>query len=152
MSELAQPLPVAAPREALLSRALAFQLRLSWEVVGYLSLFVAGFGFRLWDLGSRALHHDESLHGYYAYKLFLGNGYEHTPLMHGPFQFFGTALTFFVTGGASDYTVRVLPALFGTILIALPLLFPSQLGRLGAFVAAALIAFSPTPLSYSRFA
>jgi len=153
MSELAQPLPLERPGEAaVFSRGLALRLRLSWEAVGYASLFLAGLGLRLWDLGSRALHHDESLHGYYSYQLFLGNGYEHTPLMHGPFQFFGNALVFFIAGGASDYTVRVLPALLGTALIGLPLLLRNRLGRLGTFAAAALIAFSPTLLYFSRFA
>jgi DNA-binding beta-propeller fold protein YncE len=115
-------------------------------------LSVAGFGFRFWDLGARALHHDESLHGYISYVLLRDGTYLHEPALHGPFQFFGTALSFFVTGGAGDYTVRVLPALFGTVLVALPLLFRSHLGRLGALLAGAFIAFSPTLLYYSRFA
>src|SRR3989304_4336417 len=86
---------------------------LTWGAPAYASLLVVGAGMRFWGLGSRALHHDESLHGFYSYQLYQGNGYEHNPLMHGPFQFFGTALTFFLSGGASDYTVRVLPAFFG---------------------------------------
>src|SRR3989304_3250845 len=157
MRERARPLGVGlaverSPGESVLARALSARLSVSWEAAPWAALLVAGFGFRFWDLGSRALHHDESLHGYYAYQLYLGHGYEHTPLMHGPFQFFGTALTFFRAGGASDSTVRILPALFGSALVALPLLFRSHLGRLGAFLAAPLIAFSPTLLYFSRFA
>ncbi|MCH7999948.1 MAG: TIGR03663 family protein, partial [Chloroflexi bacterium] len=79
-------------------------------------------------------------------------GYEHSPLLHGPFQFFGTALTFFLSGGASDYTVRILPALFGVALIVLPFFFRDRLGRVGALLASGLIAFSPTLLYFSRFA
>ena len=60
-----------------------------------MALVVLAFGFRFWDLGARAMHHDESLHAYYSYQLLQGNGYEHSPLLHGPFQFFGMALTFF---------------------------------------------------------
>ncbi len=152
MREVAAPLAVARAREVGLARALNSRLALSWEAVAYAGLLVVGFGMRFWDLGARALHHDESLHGYYAYQIFQGHGYEHSPLLHGPLQLFGMALTFALAGGASDYTVRVLPALFGTALIALPLLFRSQLGRVGALAAAALIAFSPTLLYYSRFA
>ena len=85
-------------------------------------MVLSGAVLRLWDLGSRAIHHDESLHGYHAYQIFQGHGYEHLPWLHGPFQLFGTALTFFLGGGATDYSVRVLPALFGTAFIALPLL------------------------------
>ncbi|KKK96555.1 hypothetical protein LCGC14_2661580, partial [marine sediment metagenome] len=148
MSEVAAPLPA----EPAARRPLSLELRLTWEVVAYASFVIVGAGMRFWDLGSRALHHDESLHGFYAYGLFQGNGYEHNPLLHGPFQFFGTALTFFLTGGASDYTVRIFPALFGVALILLPLLFRSRLGRLGALFASGLIAFSPTLLYFSRFA
>ncbi len=139
-------------REHSISRGLNVRLVLGWEVVAYAVIFVSALGLRVWDLGSRALHHDESLHGYYAYQIFQGSGYEHTPLLHGPFQLFGTALTFFVTGGASDFSVRVFPALFGTALVALPLLFRSHLGRVGSLATSALIAFSPTLLYYSRFA
>ena len=148
MSEIAAPLP-AEPVER---RALRLELRLSWELVAYASFIVVGAGMRFWDLGSRALHHDESLHGFYAYDIFLGRGYEHSPLLHGPFQFFGTALTFFLSGGASDYTVRILPALFGVALIVLPFFFRDRLGRVGALLASGLIALSPTLLYFSRFA
>ena len=148
MSEIAAPLP-AEPVER---RALSLELRLSWELVAYASFIVVGAGMRFWDLGSRALHHDESLHGFYAYDIFLGRGYEHSPLLHGPFQFFGMALTFFLSGGASDYTVRILPALFGVALIVLPFFFRDRLGRVGALLASGLIALSPTLLYFSRFA
>ena len=152
MSELAQPLPFERPAARGVARPLALRLSLTWETAAYAALFAAAFGFRFWDLGARALHHDESLHGYYSWVLYTSGSYAHNPLMHGPFQFFGTALVFFLAGGASDYTVRILPALFGTALVALPLLFRGHLGRLGALFAAALIAFSPTLLYFSRFA
>ena len=115
-------------------------------------MVLSGAVLRLWDLGSRALHHDESLHGDHAYQIFQGHGYEHLPWLHGPFQFFGTALTFFLGGAATDYSLRILPVLFGTAFIALPLLLKSHLGRPGSLIAAGLIAFSPVLLYYSRFA
>lgn len=139
-------------RASSVSRALALRLPLTGEVFAYAALFVTAFGLRFWDLGSRALHHDESLHAYYSYQLFQGNGYEHSPLLHGPFQFFGMALTFLLAGGASDHTARVFPAVFGTVLVVLPILIRSHLGRTGALAGTALIAFSPTLLYYSRFA
>jgi len=148
VSELAAPLPA----EPAVRRPLSLELRLTWEAAAYVSLLAVGVGMRFWDLGSRALHHDESLHGFYSYQLYQGNGYEHNPMMHGPFQFFGTALTFFLSGGASDYTVRILPAFFGSLLTLLPFLFRERLGRAGALFASALIAFSPTLLYFSRFA
>ena len=154
MSELARPLPLGATgartRDA--SGTLSLRLRLTWEAAAYGVLIMCAFGFRLWDLGSRAMHHDESLHAYNAYQILQGRGYDYAPVLHGPFQFFGMALTFFLTGGASDTSARILPALFGGVLALLPLAFRGRLGRLGALLASALIAFSPALLYYSRFA
>jgi uncharacterized protein (TIGR03663 family) len=133
-------------------RAWSLDVRLSWELAAYATFAIVGGGMRLWDLGSRALHHDESLHAYYSWRILEGSGFQHDPLLHGPFQFFGTALTFFLTGGPSDSTARVLPALFGIALILLPIVFRGRLGRLGALFASGLIAFSPTLLYFSRFA
>jgi predicted membrane-bound mannosyltransferase/DNA-binding beta-propeller fold protein YncE len=132
--------------------ALSLRIGLTWEVLAYALLILCAFGFRLWDLGSRAIHQDESVNGYFSYQLIQGHGFEHSPALHGPFQFFGTALTFFLTGGATDATLRILPALFGGVLVLSPLLFRQRLGRTGAFVTSALIAFSPALLYYSRFA
>src|SRR5436309_3389813 len=154
MSELVRPLPLGttAARTRDTFSTLTLRLPLTWEAAAYGVLIACAFGFRLWDPGSRAMHHDESLHSYYAYQILQGHGYEHSPVLHGPFQFFGTALTFFLTGGASDTSARILPALFGGVLVLLPLLFRSRLGRLGALVTATLIAVSPALLYYSRFA
>ncbi len=122
-----------------------------WEIGLYAILIALALSLRLWDLGARALHHDESLHAFYSWELYKGRGYEHVPFMHGPFQFFGTALTF-VLFGASDYTSRVWPVLFGTALVGLPYFLRGYLGRSGALIAAALLAFSPTLMYFSRFA
>ncbi len=122
-----------------------------WEVVAFLLLVLTALVMRLWDLGSQALHHDESLHATYSWYLYQGRGYIHNPLMHGPFQFFGTAGIFWLLWD-SDATVRVLPALFGTALVAVPMLLRRQLGRSGALVTSVLLAFSPTMLYFSRFA
>src|SRR3990170_1898767 len=71
---------------------------LSWHdgLALYLALVALAAILRFWDLGSRALHHDESLHALYSWYLFTGRGYQHDPMMHGPFQFHGTALVYFL--------------------------------------------------------
>ena len=122
-----------------------------WEAVGYIALVVVGLGMRLWDLGARAMHHDESLHALYSWKLSNGEGFVHVPMMHGPLQFQANAALFFAFGD-SDLTSRILYAFMGTVLILMPLLFRSRLGRLGALFAAAMLTFSPAMLYYSRFA
>jgi len=141
----------AAPQVSPLARLAAFRLQLNWEIALYVLFMAGGGALRFWDLGARALHHDESLHAQYAYYLFNGGGYEHMPMMHGPFQFFGRAF-FYVLFGVGDYSARMLDATAGTALIGLPFLFRNRLGRTGALAAAAFLALSPTMLYFSRFA
>ena len=128
-----------------------FSLLTWWEAVGYGALVLIGLGMRLWELGARAMHHDESLHALYSWNLFNGSEYIHNPMMHGPFQFEANAALFLVFGD-SDATARLLYAIMGTVLIAMPLLFRSRLGRVGALAVSALIFASPAILYFSRFA
>ncbi len=127
------------------------RLPVRWEVVAYLLLIAVALAMRLWDLGDRAMHHDESLHALYSWYILEGRGYEHNPLLHGPFQFFATSGVYFLFGD-SDYTARLLYALFGTALVGMPWLLRDRLGRTGALLTAVLLAFSPTLLYFSRFA
>lgn len=117
----------------------------------YTGLVLIALAMRLYDLGGRAVHHDESLHGYFAYQLFNGGGYDHNPLMHGMLQFHSIATSFFLFGD-SDYSLRLPMALFGTGLVLVPLLLRPRIGQIGALAAGGLLAFSPTILYYSRFA
>ncbi len=120
------------------------------ELFAFVCLTLIAGVLRFWDLGTRMLHHDESLHAVYSYYLYIGKGYVHDPMMHGPFLFELNALVYFLLG-ATDATARVAPALFGTMLVGLPYFLRDRLGRTGAILTAALIAFSPTILYYSRF-
>ena len=122
----------------------------TWELIAYGALLVATATMRLWDLGHRAVHHDESLHSFYSWKLSEGQGFTHDPLMHGPLQFELNAAIFFIFGD-SDYTSRLLYAVAGTVLVALPFFFRDRLGRLGALFTSILLAFSPALLYFSRF-
>jgi uncharacterized protein (TIGR03663 family) len=122
-----------------------------WEVVLLVAVLAVAATLRFWDLGSRAFHGDEAIHAGFAWQLADGRGYVHNPLTHGPFQFIGTALVF-VLFGDSDYTARLLPALFGTALVALPFFLRGYLGRTGAIITSLLLAVSPTLLYFSRFA
>ena len=122
-----------------------------WEVALYATLISFALGLRLWDLGARAIHHDEALHMFYAWELFMGRGYEHVPFMHGPLQFFGSAVIFRIFGD-SDYTARLLYAVVGAGMVGAPFFLRSYLGRTGALTAALLLAISPTLLYFSRFA
>ncbi|MHB8577582.1 MAG: flippase activity-associated protein Agl23, partial [Dehalococcoidia bacterium] len=133
-----------------LDRVLALELHLTAEFWLYTALIVVVLVMRFADLGTRALHHDESLHATYSWYLATGRGYIHDPLMHGPFLFHITALVYLLFG-ASDASARYAPALLGSAVVLMPLLLRPWLGRVGAFAAALFIAFSPSLLYYDRF-
>ena len=136
--------------DTLLSRPLLAKLTIDWELAAYAGLVLFTIATRFWDLGSRAFHHDESLHALYSWYLYTGKGYVHDPMMHGPFQFEGNALIFLLFG-ASNYTARMMAAIFGVWIVISPYFLRRELGRLGALVASALFAISPSFLYFSRF-
>lgn len=127
------------------------RLRLDREKGLYLLLILIAAGMHFWMLDYRAIHHDESLHGLYSWYLSIGRGYQHNPMMHGPFQFLSTA-SIFKLFGASNYTLRLLPAIFGTALVGMPYFLRRQLGKNGSLITATLLALSPSILYFGRFA
>ncbi|MBI2323328.1 MAG: TIGR03663 family protein, partial [Chloroflexi bacterium] len=126
------------------------RLQLDGELLAYAALLALALILRLWDLGARALHHDESMHAYYALELFRGRGYAHDPLLHGTVPYIFNAVVYFLLG-ATDATARLVPALLGTALVAVPYVLRPWLGRPGALATAALLALSPSFLYFSRF-
>lgn len=151
--------PVPARQRAWLSqeaRQQAVNDLVAWarrpEAAILIAIVVAAAVLRFWDLSTRAVHHDESLHGYYSWFMAEGGGFIHNPLLHGTVQFIATSFVFRLFG-ASDATLRFLPALLGTIVVALPyLLYRHRMGTLGALITSGLLAISPGILYFSRFA
>ena len=58
----------------------------------------------------------------------------------------------FLLLGDSDFTARLLYALAGTVLVALPFFLRNRLGRTGALLVAVMLAASPAMFYFSRFA
>jgi predicted membrane-bound mannosyltransferase/DNA-binding beta-propeller fold protein YncE len=125
-------------------------LLLDWEKVAYVAIIVIALVTRLWAVGDRVMSHDESLHTQYSLQYYRGEGYRHTPLMHGPFLFHITALTYWLFG-ASDFSSRLPVALFGVVLVALPFFLRPWLGRFGALATSVLFLISPYITYYSRY-
>lgn len=133
-----------------------------WEITAYAFLVGSAAILRFYNLGARAMHHDESLHGFFSYgfKKALGqivtgqipahDTYKHVPFMHGPFQFIGNGFVMFIFQDG-EFQARTLAATMGTAMVFMPFLLRKQLGTAGALATAAFIAFSPTLLYYSRF-
>ena len=133
-----------------LLRSLLRRPELGWEAAVFLAIALGALALRLWELDGRTMHYDESLHVHYAWRLANGEGYSHSPWMHGPFQMELTALIFRLFSD-TDFTARLAYVLFGTALVFLPFFFRTHLGTTGAIVIAVLLALSPSLLYFSRF-
>ncbi|HSH05371.1 MAG TPA: flippase activity-associated protein Agl23 [Anaerolineae bacterium] len=136
--------------KSILDQPIAHLITLDWEKIAYLTIFILALISRLWNLGDRVVSHDESLHTQYSYQYAIGDGYSHTPLMHGPFLFHITAISYWLFG-ANDATARLPVALFGVALVLFPYLLRSWIGRRGALFASFVLLISPYTLYYSRY-
>lgn len=133
-----------------LSRPLLSLYQFDWEKGIYILLIILTLVSRFWGLGDRVVSHDESLHTHYSFQYFNGDGYQHTPLMHGPFLFHVTAFSYWLFG-ASDFSARIPVALFGLFLVITPYFLRHWIGRVGALVAAFIMLVSPYSLYYARY-
>ena len=124
--------------------------RLGWELALFLLIAAVALGLRLWDLDGRTMHYDESLHVHYSWRMAQGEGYSHSPWMHGPFQVHMVAFIFKIFGD-SDFTSRLGYVLFGAALAMLPYFFRNYMGRAGALVTSLILALSPSLMYFSRF-
>jgi len=132
-----------------LDRPLSSVITLNWELVLYGLIFLLAIATRFYDLDARAFSHDGAQHALWSYKLYDGDGYVHDPIMHGPLLFHVTAFSLFLLGD-TDFAARAGVALFGVILVMLPIGFRPWLGRLGALLACVLLLISPAVMHYSR--
>ena len=121
-----------------------------WGWLPFAALMALAFTLRMWDLGARAMHHDESLHAVYSWYLYVGRPYVHDPMMHGPFLFDFTALLFLLFGD-SEVTARLPMVLLGSASVFMPYFLRHELGRFGALAAACMLAFGPAFFYFSRF-
>jgi predicted membrane-bound mannosyltransferase/DNA-binding beta-propeller fold protein YncE len=105
---------------------------------------------RFYNLDARVMSHDESLHTYFSWLLYRGQGYQHTPMMHGPWQFHWIALSYFLFG-VSDFTARIPAALFSIATIWMVWYWRRYLGKTGALITGLLMVISPFMLFYGRY-
>ena len=125
-------------------------IALHWEKLAWAALLILLVFTRFYDLGTRAMSHDEAQHAVYSFNLYESGDYRHQPFLHGPFLFHLNAFLFFLFG-VSDATARFGPALAAVAGAAVIFLFRGYLGRRGALSAALLILVSPTLLFYGRY-
>lgn len=125
--------------------------RISTRAAAALLLFAAlAVATRFWALGDRPLHHDESIHAYQSWTLSRGGDWRYDPAYHGPFLYYVNALVYKVLG-ASDATARVMPAIFGLVLIAFAFPLKRWIGRNAAAAYAAFVLLTAHFWYFSRF-
>nr|MBN1229817.1 TIGR03663 family protein [Anaerolineae bacterium] len=123
---------------------------LDGERIAYLIIFAVAIITRFWDLGARVMSHDESLHTKYSWNLYRGDGFSHTPMMHGPLLFHMVALSYLLFGD-NDFSSRIYPAVLGVIIVMFPILLKKWLGQFGSLAASVFFLISPMILYYSRY-
>jgi uncharacterized protein (TIGR03663 family) len=101
-------------------------------------------------IGLKPFHHDEGVNSYFLLNLAHSGNYRYDPTnYHGPtlYYFALVALRIF---GENDFALRLSPALFGLLTVALVWLLRRHLGAVGTPVAAFCLALSPCLVYFSR--
>ncbi|NTW97808.1 MAG: TIGR03663 family protein, partial [Oscillochloris sp.] len=137
--------------------------RINWEIAAYVALVALSVISHLWGLGTMAMHHDESIHAWSSWRFYTGAGsfscwggatsptYCYDPVYHGPVLYILTFASYFLFGDG-DAQARLPMAMAGIGMVASAWWLRPYLGRRGALIAAALLAFSPSLLYFTRFA
>jgi sugar lactone lactonase YvrE/4-amino-4-deoxy-L-arabinose transferase-like glycosyltransferase len=136
---------------SVLDRVIPFVGATPWQTIGWAAAFAVAVALRCLRLDDRALSAGEAARAYDAWTLFRGQppvGGESLPdvgalllLLHG---------TGFFLFGTTDVVARLIPALAGIAIVALPLALRRWVGGPAALGMAALAATSPALVYASR--
>jgi uncharacterized protein (TIGR03663 family) len=147
------PRPVAATEAAP-----AEEQSLWWWKIAALCIVLFAAGLRLWHLDLVPFHHDEGVNGDFLVKLFKQGTYAYNPTnFHGPtLYYFALVSAYFNTflfgqPGLNDFSMRLVPALFGIGVVALTLGLRRNIGAWASLLAACLLAISPGMVYISRY-
>lgn len=125
---------------------------LTVEQIVYIVFILIAVFLRVYELGVRPYHHDESIHAFFSWKI-LQNGvaeYKYDPVYHGPTLYFSSALVMALFGD-NDFTGRLSAVLFGLGVVGLAWPLRHYLGRWGALSFLVLVTFSPSWVYFTRF-
>jgi len=138
-------LPSAQSETPTVARPLSAPSHRFW--MGALGIMVVSIALRQVQLGHAPFYPDESIHAWFAQGF---DHYKYDPTFHGPLLYHLISAVFTLCG-QFDYTARLVPSLLGIGLIAL-VLGPARrwMGERGSLAAAALLAVSPSIVTYSR--
>lgn len=120
----------------------------TFEMLVYAIILIPSIIFRFVMLGDHGLTDGEAFHALQA--LDISNG-QPVAVGSGPGYVGLTSLLFSVFEG-NNFWARFWPAVFGSLLVLVPILYRHQLGRITALLLASLIAIEPGMISLSRTA
>lgn len=118
----------------------------TYEMMVYALILITALLFRFVMLGSQGLTDGEALHALQAIDMSKGL---QVPVGSEPGYIGLTSLLFSVFEG-NIFWARFWPAVFGSLLALVPILYREQLGKITALILAALIALDPGMISLSR--
>ncbi|MEX2160354.1 MAG: hypothetical protein WD751_00420 [Anaerolineales bacterium] len=122
--------------------------RIDIEIVLYIAVLLLAFGLRFVNLGGAPLAESETSAALPAYAVAGGQDADLGPQ---PGYVLLTSLLFGVFGG-SEFLARLLPAVFGLALVALPFAWRDLLGTRVALLLALFLAIDPGLVATSRMA
>lgn len=128
-----------------------FPSKITIEKLLVFLIILAAVCSRFYNIGDRVMAHDEVNHVVPSYDLYIGQGYSHSPVTHGPLQFHLLAVSYFLFGD-SDVSSRIPAALFSIATIVFVLFaYRRYLGRTGALLSGLFFLISPFMLFYGRY-
>lgn len=131
---------------------------LRWLLPALLLLLTTVLFCRHWSgLEDRPMHHDEANQAVRCGDLLAGRGYRYDPTEHhGPALYYLSVPLLRLQGvttlaESSERHFRLLPLLFGCLLIMQTLCWRREIGAVGVLAAALLLGLSPAMAYYSRY-
>lgn len=120
-------------------------------VYGTAAVVISAIAMRLLWLTLKPYHHDEGVNGFFLTVLFREGVYKYDPAnYHGPSLYYFSLISAYLFG-LNDFALRFVTALFGVLTVLLVFSLKKYLGTVGTITAAALAAFSPGLVFFSRY-
>ena len=105
---------------------------------------------RLWALGWRVAHQDEGRVAHWILHYMDVGAWTYRPIIHGPFLPHVNGVVFDLLG-PSDFAMRLVVAVVGTLLVLTPYLYRDHLSNAELVATGLFFAGNPVLLYYSRF-
>ena len=130
---------------------------MKWMSTAFLLILILAAGLRMPRLAERPMHHDEANQAYrFGILLETGRYAYDADDHHGPTLYYLTLPVAWLSGvqtfaDTTEGTYRLVPVLFGLLLVLSPLLLRNDIGSVAVLCTALLTAVSSAMAYYSRF-